>query len=276
MEEEERNRRSSTSSSRRRTNSGGTGSSHLLRQLVEMGFPPNWCAEALSSTGHNVDEALTWMIRNGERLSALDEGVDNNEEDNNDLEEDDSGSVDDEGDPKTESDPTQTDEKEAKDIIGGWKHDTVCPLRSISGRTNIDHNTLTVKGLLTGGFSSIGMKGIPLETGKWYYEAELITDGCLQIRWADSSFLGHCQADRGDGCGDGPSSWAFDGWRRYRWHCSATEWGCRWKKGDIVGCLLDMDKKELRFTLNGRRGEEIGMGLAFSGHGFRPCGGVYA
>ena len=127
----------------------------------------------------------------------------------------------------------------------------------------------------SGGFSSVGMKGISLESGKWYYEAELITDGCLQIGWADSSFSGHCQAERGDGCGDGPSSWAFDGWRRYRWHSVATEWGCKWKKGDIVGCLLDMDKKEIRFTLNGR-GEEIGMGLAFSGDGFRPCGGVYA
>lgn len=107
-----------------------------------------------------------------------------------------------------------------------------------------------------------------------YYEAEILTAGCLQIGWADSSFAGHCQAERGDGCGDGPSSWAFDGWRRYRWHSDATEWGCRWSEGDIVGCLVDMDAMTISFTLNGR-GEEIGMGLAFSGEGFRPCSGVY-
>lgn len=274
MDEEERNTRSNTSSSRRRNASGSMGSSHLLRQLVEMGFPPNWCAEALSSTGHNVEEALTWMIRNGERLSALDEGIDNNEEEeDDDFEEDKSGMAIDEECPKVEN--VEHLEKETVITIGGWRHDVACPLRSISGRVNIDHNTLVVNAPPTGGFSSVGMKGIPLESGKWYYEAELLTDGCLQIGWADSSFSGHCQADRGDGCGDGPSSWAFDGWRRYRWHSSATEWGCRWQKGDIVGCLLDMDKKEIRFTLNGR-GEEIGMGLAFSEDGFRPCGGVYA
>lgn len=68
----------------------------------------------------------------------------------------------------------------------------------------------------------MGTKGVLLTRGKWYYEAEIKTAGCLQIGWADSSFAGHCQADRGDGVGDGPSSWAFDGWRRYRWHSRAT------------------------------------------------------
>lgn len=270
MEEEERNRRSNSSSGRRQNSSGTSGNSHLLRQLVEMGFPPNRCAAALSSTDHNVDEALTWLIRNGERMFAFDEGVDDIE----DGDDDESESVDDEENPKTTSkSPFSEDKKENKKEL--WEPNILCPLRSISGRTNIDHKTLEISGLPSGGFSSVGMKGISLESGKWYYEAELITDGCLQIGWADSSFSGHCQAERGDGCGDGPSSWAFDGWRRYRWHSVATEWGCRWKKGDIVGCLLDMDNKEIRFTLNGR-GEEIGMGLAFSGDGFRPCGGVYA
>eukprot|EP00934_Nitzschia_sp_Nitz4_P003374 Nitzschia sp. Nitz4//scaffold7_size249615//139053//145349//NITZ4_001183-RA/size249615-processed-gene-0.357-mRNA-1//-1//CDS//3329558460//3364//frame0 len=36
-----------------------------------------------------------------------------------------------------------------------------------------------------------------------------------------------------------------------------------------------MDEGVVSFTLNGK-GEEIGMGRAFSGEGFRPCGGVYA
>jgi hypothetical protein len=36
-----------------------------------------------------------------------------------------------------------------------------------------------------------------------------------------------------------------------------------------------MDEKVVSFTLNGK-GEEIGMGVAFSGNGFRPCGGVFA
>lgn len=36
-----------------------------------------------------------------------------------------------------------------------------------------------------------------------------------------------------------------------------------------------MDDRSVGFTLNGK-GEEIGMGVAFSGEGFRPCSGVYA
>ena len=38
---------------------------------------------------------------------------------------------------------------------------------------------------------------------------------------------------------------------------------------------MDMDSRVVAFTLNGK-GDEIGMGVAFSGNGFRPCGGVYA
>lgn len=53
------------------------------------------------------------------------------------------------------------------------------------------------------------------------------------------------------------------------------DWGCKWNKGDVVGVLVDMDSKRVSFTLNGK-GEEIGMGTAFSDEGFRPSGGVYA
>jgi hypothetical protein len=41
----------------------------------------------------------------------------------------------------------------------------------------------------------------------------------------------------GDGVGDGPHSWAFDGWRRYRWHGAHARWGAHWAKGDVVGKL---------------------------------------
>ena len=279
-------------SGRRRGPRGESGTSnHLLRQLLEMGFPSRWCAEALAATGNNVDEALTWILTNGERLSAEDEGMEDGEEDEDiDEDEDDEDSQDDEetvdgqGSSKVEESTTKSGQEgaatdsnkkvDSSNEIQGWKG-SVIPLRFISGRSIIDSRTLAISGLPAGGFSSVGTKGVLLTSGKWYYEAILETAGCLQIGWADGSFAGHCHADRGDGCGDGPSSWAYDGWRRYRWHATATEWGCRWKEGDVIGCMVDMDEHIVSFTLNGRA-EEIGMGVAFSGQGFRPCGGVYA
>lgn len=304
-------RQSSGGLSRRRGNrSDSSSSSHLIRQLLEMGFPSRWCTEALAATRNNVDEALTWILTNGERLSAEDEGVgdedddeDEDEEDEDYDEEDEEEDDDDDEDteldgesPNNESLPSSrgADVVSPSDLLGkketrketGEEIDSddgrnkawtgsVTPIRFISGRSLINHETLSVSGLPSGGFSSVGTKGVLLTSGKWYYEAILETAGCLQIGWADGSFSGHCHAERGDGCGDGPSSWAYDGWRRYRWHATATEWGCRWKEGDVIGCLVDMDEKIVSFTLNGK-GKEIGMGEAFSGHGFRPCGGVYA
>jgi hypothetical protein len=269
---------------------------HLLRQLMEMGFPSRWCAEALTATGNNVDEALTWILTNGERLSAEDEGIDEGGDDD-DVDEAADDDDDENDDDDEEEDSQATEDRHSlsasdaektgneKDImveklvesaacLEGWSG-SIIPLRFISGRANVDSKTLAISGLPSGGFSSVGTKGVMLTSGKWYYEAVLETAGCLQIGWADGSFAGHCHADRGDGCGDGPSSWAYDGWRRYRWHSMATEWGCRWSEGDVIGCLVDMDDHIVSFTMNGKA-EEVGMGVAFSGQGFRPCGGVYA
>ena len=53
---------------------------------------------------------------------------------------------------------------------------------------------------------------------------------------------------------------------------TATEWGCRWKEGDVIGCMVDIDERVMSFTLNGE-GESIGMGVAFTGFSF--CGGLY-
>ena len=258
-------------------------SSHLIKQLREMGFPSHWCAEALAATRNNVDEALTWILTNGERLAQLDENEHTDDEgaddddDGDDLDRNDDDESENNGEVSSESsrDDIQALTFPIDSIDKSWNYPCPCPIQSVSGRSKINARTLEVGGLPTSGFSSVGTKGIIHTNGKWYYEVELITAGCLQIGWADGSFAGHCQADRGDGVGDGPSSWAYDGWRRYKWHATATEWGCRWQIGDIIGCAVDMDLFSISFTLNGK-GEDIGMGTAFNGDGFRPCGGVYA
>jgi hypothetical protein len=271
--EQSEQRNTSLSASRRNE----PGISHLLQQLIDMGFPSHWCAEALAATGQNVDDALTWILTNGERLNALDE--EGHDEENSESDEDDSASE--EGDDSDTNDGSESNLKpDTSYSTPGensqmWPDSILCPVRSIAGRAKVDTTSLQISGVSSGGFTSVGTNGVLLTKGKWYYECILVTAGCIQIGWADSSFSSHCQADKGDGCGDGPSSWAYDGWRRYRWHTNATEWGCRWHVGDVVGCLLDMDRMEISFTLNGK-GKEIGMGLAFSGNGFKPCGGVYA
>jgi len=258
----------------------------VLQQLFEMGFPLQWCAQALTATGNNVDEALSWILANGYRLSGTGdsqdvadsgEDKDNDEEDESEIE-----YADKEKEVINEAD-RGSDVAHAGNIECSVKglpqlnYDMICPLCFVSGHSPADRNTIIVSGLSSGGFSSVGTRGVLLTSGKWYYEAHLITAGCLQIGWADNSFLGHClghcHADRVDGCGDGPSSWAYDGWRWYKWHGTATEWGSRWAVGDIVGCCADLDKMTISFTLNGRS-EEIGMGVAFT-H-IRPVGGLYA
>ncbi|CAM9240648.1 unnamed protein product, partial [Discosporangium mesarthrocarpum] len=92
----------------------------------------------------------------------------------------------------------------------------------------------------------------------------------MQLGWSDAAYQGN--AENGDGVGDGPHSWAYDGWRQYRWHDGHTPWGARWAVGDIVGCALDLDNGTMSFTLNGRA-DEIGMGVAFCGLAF--SGGLY-
>lgn len=257
-----------TSSERRNSNSD-----NLLRQLVDMGFPSRWCEEALVNTNRNLDDALNWILINGERLSAFDDGnddIDVDHEDENLANE-----------RTLESHNCHLQDESSRSSVpmildaNAESKPNIAPLFEITGSCIINQQTLEVSGLPNGGFSSVGTKGVLLTKGKWYYEVLLITAGCIQIGWADSMFSGHCSAERGDGCGDGPSSWAYDGWRKYLWHKNATVWGCQWQEGDIVGCLLDMDNKIVSFTLNGR-GEEIGMGVAFRGDGFRYSGGVYA
>jgi hypothetical protein len=246
-----------------------TDISHLLNQLLEMGFKRRWCVEALANTGNNVDEALTWILTNTETLEAMFNSDEEEEEENAEEDEEESEEDSDDGDS-----PVSEAEEVAKNdvsVVKNWAL-AVVPLRIISGKATIDPKTLEVTGQPNGGFASIGMKGILLQSGKHYYEVVLGTAGCIQVGFADSSFAAHCNADRGDGCGDSSSSFSFDGWRRLRWHATATEWGCRWQAGDVIGCSVDIDNRQISFTINGQ-GEEVGMGVAFSN--FDYSGGLY-
>ncbi|XP_005101311.1 RING finger and SPRY domain-containing protein 1 [Aplysia californica] len=90
-----------------------------------------------------------------------------------------------------------------------------------------------------------------VDSGVWYYEVTIVTDGVMQIGWAtkDSKFLNY------DGCGIGDDefSMAYDGCRQLIWYHAQSKLHTHrcWKPGDILGLLLDLDNQYLIFSLNG-------------------------
>ena len=261
-----------------RSGSRGVGesseaSTQLVRQLQEMGFPRRWCTVALAATGNSVDEALAWILTNNDMLENLDSLASEDELDDSNH----SLSSDTDGDGAEDSESSDAEESDERESLREDPFPVVWskvsnPLKIISGKASIDPNSLEVTGVSDGGFASLGVKGVLLTEGKWYYEVHLQSSGCIQIGFGDATFAGHCSADRGDGCGDSSSSFSFDGWRCLKWNSIATHWGCRWKKGDVIGCLLDLDERVISFTLNGE-GDSIGMGEAF--RNFSYTGGLY-
>ncbi|CAF2139336.1 unnamed protein product [Rotaria magnacalcarata] len=90
-----------------------------------------------------------------------------------------------------------------------------------------------------------------VNTGVWYYEVLIVTDGVMQIGWAtkQSKFMNH----EGYGIGDDQYSIAYDGCRNLIWFGakSIPHSNPAWKPGDIVGCLIDFNQREVIFSLNG-------------------------
>ncbi|CAM9138781.1 unnamed protein product [Choristocarpus tenellus] len=237
----------------------------FIKQLMEMGFPPSWCTKALAANHNNVDAALTWILSHGEALAAEELGADNMG---------DSSGLDVQlrGEIREENEGMSGEVGEDGAVLEQGSEvavPSVNPLQAVSGVGEF-RKDLTVEGVPTGGFASVGCRGCLLSEGKWYYEATLKTAGCMQLGWSDAAYQGN--AENGDGVGDGPHSWAYDGWRQYRWHDGHTPWGARWAVGDVVGCAIDLDHGTMSFTLNGRA-DEIGMGVAFKGLAF--SGGLY-
>lgn len=90
-----------------------------------------------------------------------------------------------------------------------------------------------------------------MREGCWYYEVLLVTAGVMQIGWAtkNASFLN----DDGYGIGDDIHSISLDGCRQMVWYNAKSyqHYLPKWQSGSILGCLLDIDAKEVIFSLNG-------------------------
>lgn len=119
----------------------------------------------------------------------------------------------------------------------------------LAGDVQIQPETSIIKALT--GFPSIRLTSNYLfkRTGRYYYELEVLSEGLMQVGFADDSF--RCDPSSGQGVGDHLHSWAFDGLRSKKWNVACDGYGRRWHIGDIVGALIDMDLLEIRFSLNG-------------------------
>ena len=87
-----------------------------------------------------------------------------------------------------------------------------------------------------------------VNSGVWYYEVLIITDGVMQIGWAtkQSKFMNH----EGYGIGDDQHSIAYDGCRNLIWFGakSMPHQNPPWKPGDIVGKRRERLTNELTFA----------------------------
>ena len=155
-------------------------------------------------------------------------------------------------------------------------------------------------GLPTAMLKTVDGEPLKLTSGKWYYEVTILPgrrhsesvgsggsggdgdgDGggmalfpspasCTKIGWADENVT----MARNSGVGDDAHSWGIDGDRVQAWHgCESNAFGQAWTTGAVIGCMADLDKKTLSFSLNGSIAEP--MGVAFQDiaitEGLRPA-----
>lgn len=123
---------------------------------------------------------------------------------------------------------------------------------------------------------------ISVKTGAWYYECLIITSGVMQIGWAQKE--SHFLSSDGYGIGDDIYSVSFDGCRKLIWHnAKSTPVNLpKWKPGSICGCYINLDEKEVIFSLDGvenfvfkevfsDKNSELGIFPAASFMSFQQC-----
>jgi len=147
----------------------------------------------------------------------------------------------------------------------------VLDLTSAVGNLKIYRDRLTVANpsVLWGSVRA----SVPVTSGKWYYEVELLTQGLFQIGWATSRCHFRPLDSYGFGVGDDEYSWAVDFQRGVVWNKKSFPYGKGkklWRSGDIVQVHIDLDNKVMQFGLNG-----VCFGVAFQnfdvGEGMYPA-----
>ncbi|KAG9481022.1 hypothetical protein GDO78_010331 [Eleutherodactylus coqui] len=84
-----------------------------------------------------------------------------------------------------------------------------------------------------------------VESGKWYFEFEVVTGGDMRVGWARPS----CRPDIELGADD--RAFVFEGSRGQCWNMGSSFFGRNWQPGDVVGSMINLEDKSMIFTLNG-------------------------
>uniref|UniRef100_A0A6Q2XQ02 Ryanodine receptor 2 n=1 Tax=Esox lucius TaxID=8010 RepID=A0A6Q2XQ02_ESOLU len=88
-------------------------------------------------------------------------------------------------------------------------------------------------------------KTYSVNTGKWYFEFEVVTAGEMRVGWARPS----CLPDQE--LGSDEHAFVFDGFKAQLWHQGNEHFGRSWSAGDVVGCMVDLNEHTMMFTHNG-------------------------
>ncbi|XP_044016394.1 ryanodine receptor isoform X3 [Aphidius gifuensis] len=89
-------------------------------------------------------------------------------------------------------------------------------------------------------------KHYAVNSGKWYFEFEVITAGPMRVGWA------RADCPPGMMLGNDDYTWAYDGYNEEKVYSGTGEtFGKQWQIGDVVGVFLDLIDHTISFSLNG-------------------------
>lgn len=100
---------------------------------------------------------------------------------------------------------------------------------------------------------TVGAPALAKSSGKWYHEVQIgMGVTAPRVGWVTDRFeeSGHM----GKPIGNDEHGWAADGMMHRFWHVEEfhMRWPEGWRNGDVIGCAIDIDAGEMRFSNNGR------------------------
>ncbi|XP_070557692.1 E3 ubiquitin-protein ligase RNF123-like isoform X4 [Ptychodera flava] len=95
---------------------------------------------------------------------------------------------------------------------------------------------------------STAKANVCLYKGKWVYEVMLGSKGVMQLGWCTLK----CKFHQEVGVGDTENSYSYDGNRIRKWNVATCKYGEAWQTGDVISCMIDLDKGTVSFARNGK------------------------